>query len=232
MIKAALIDMDGILYDSMPSHAKAWEETFRSYQIPCTYEEFYLHEGRPGFSTINLIFQRTYQRDATQQEIDEIYAMKCRLFKEYDKQKVMPGAKKLLSKLKACNLKIVLVTGSGQHSLLDNLEKRFPGYFQKDLIVTAYDVTQGKPHPEPYLIGLKKAGVPASKAIAIENSPIGIASAVAAGICTIAVNTGPLEDKLLLAEKPDIMYASVADMADDWDELKGSLIYQKVYFPF
>jgi HAD superfamily hydrolase (TIGR01509 family) len=219
MIKAVLFDMDGVLYDSMPAHAKAWEETFRSYGISCTYEEFYLHEGRPGFDTINLIFQRTYRRNATRQEIDEIYAMKCRLFKEYDRQAVMPGALDVLSKVGASGLKIVLVTGSGQFSLLDNLEHHFPGCFRKDLMVTAYDVTRGKPHPEPYRQGLKKAGVASPEAIVVENAPMGIESAVAAGIYTVAVNTGPMPDSALLDAGANILYASMPDLAGDWEGL-------------
>lgn len=222
MLKSVLFDMDGVLYDSMPVHARAWEETFCSYHIPCTYEEFYLHEGRPGFGTINLIFQRTFQRDATQQEIDEIYAMKCRLFKQYDEQLIMPGALEVLAKVKASGLKIVLVTGSGQASLLDNLDKNFPGYFQQELMITAYDVVHGKPHPEPYLQGLKKAGVSSREALVVENAPMGVASSVAAGIYTIAVNTGPLEDRTLLDAGADVLYPSMQALADDWERLVES----------
>jgi HAD superfamily hydrolase (TIGR01509 family) len=219
MLKAVLFDMDGVLYDSMPVHARAWEETFRNCHIPCTYEEFYMHEGRPGFSTINLIFRRTFQREATQQEIDGIYALKCRLFKAYDTQAVMPGARRVLAKVKAAQLKIVLVTGSGQASLLSRLEKNFPGYFQDDLKVTAFDVVHGKPHPEPYLRGLEKAGVAPHEAIVVENAPMGVASAVAAGIYTVAVNTGLLADSVLQDAGADRLYPSMQALADDWEEM-------------
>ena len=46
--------------------------------------------------------------------------------------------------------------------------------FQRDHMVTAFDVKYGKPHPEPYLMGLEKAGVQANEAIVVENAPIGV----------------------------------------------------------
>ncbi len=216
MLKAVLFDMDGVLYDSMPMHARAWEEIIQSYQIPCTREEFYMFEGRTGVSTINLLFQRTFQRDATKEEIQEIYDKKTARFRELDKQAVMPGAMKVLSQVKASGLTIVLVTGSGQLSLLDNLNTNFPGYFQKELMVTAYDVIHGKPHPEPYLQGLKKANVNPQEAIVVENAPLGVQSAVAAGIFTVAVNTGPLDDNVLWNAGANILFSDMQIFADNW----------------
>lgn len=217
MLKAVLFDMDGVLYDSMPSHARAWQETFLSRDIPCTYEEFYLHEGRPGFSTINLVFQRTFNRDASQEEIQEIYKQKSDLFKQYDKQVVMPGIQELLAKVKACGLQMQIVTGSGQASLLENLNKHFPGYFTKELMVTAYDVKHGKPHPEPYLQGLKKGGILPHEAIVVENAPMGVESSVAAGIYTVAVNTGPMPSTVLSDAGANSLYPSMQAFADDWE---------------
>ena len=47
----------------------------------------------------------------------------------------------------------------------------------------------------------------------VENAPLGIRAAVAAGIFTIAVNTGPLSDDILLAEKPNLLYHSMTELA-------------------
>ena len=59
------------------------------------------------------------------------------------------------------------------------------GSFQ--YLVTGDMVSQGKPHPEPYLTAARLLGVDASDCVAIEDSPAGVASAVAAGVPTIAV---------------------------------------------
>ena len=86
-------------------------------------------------------------------------------------------------------------------------------------MVTAYDVRRGKPDPEPYLMGLQKAGVEADQAIVVENAPLGIRAARAAGIRTIAVNTGPLSDAVLLQAGADIVLPSMQALAEHVDEL-------------
>jgi len=77
-------------------------------------------------------------------------------------------------------------------------------------MVTAFDVENGKPDPEPFLMGLKKGGnLKPNQAIVIENAPLGIEAAVAAGIFTIAVNTGPLPDKILKDAGASLVFDSM-----------------------
>ena len=158
-LKAVLIDMDGVLYDSMPFHADAWYKAISSLGIACTPEEFFMYEGRTGASTIDLIFNRAYGRNADENEKQMIYARKCEYFVAKGVAPVMPGALDFLRQVKSHGLIPVLVTGSGQHSLLDKLSHDYPGIFTPQTMVTAFDVKYGKPDPEPYLIGLEKAGV-------------------------------------------------------------------------
>ncbi|MEG1999483.1 MAG: HAD-IA family hydrolase, partial [Bacteroidales bacterium] len=82
-------------------------------------------------------------------------------------------------------------------------------------MVTAFDVKIGKPNPEPYLIGLKKAGVKATEAIVIENAPLGIEAGVSAGIFTIGVNTGPLPDELLYEAGADIVFPDIYVLTEE-----------------
>ena len=89
-----------------------------------------------------------------------------------------PGALDFLQQVKARGITPVLVTGSGQHSLLDKLSHDYPGIFTPQTMVTAFDVKCGKPNPEPYLIGLKKAGVEPWQAIVVENAPLGVQAGV------------------------------------------------------
>ena len=117
-------------------------------------------------------------------------------------------------------MKIVVVTGSGQRSLLERLETEFQGLVNRELIVTSFDVEHGKPNPEPYLKGLSKAGISPEEGIVVENAPLGVRAAVAAGIFTIAVNTGPLPDKLLADEGADIIFPSMPALRDAWEQLK------------
>ena len=219
MIKAVLFDMDGVLYDSMPFHARSWYETAINHNLVASPDDFYQLEGCIGDVTIDYLFLRTYERGATEEEKKSIYKEKAELFKKYNDGHVMPGAIAVLEKVKSYGLDILLVTGSGQDTLLNKLDKSFQGFFTREKTVTAYDVKYGKPNPEPYLMGLKKAGVTAEEAIVVENAPMGIESAVSAGIFTIAVNTGPLDDSVLLNRGANLLYPSMQSLADGWDEL-------------
>lgn len=131
----------------------------------------------------------------------------------------MPGAWELLQKVKSNGLTPMVVTGSGQHSLLDRLEHNFPGMFRKELMVTAYDVKYGKPNPEPYLMALGKGDLQADEAVVIENAPLGVESGHKAGIFTIAVNTGPLDEQVLLEAGANTLYPSMTSLCEDWEEI-------------
>lgn len=213
MLKAVLFDMDGVLFDSMPNHAYAWSHAMTQFGLEMTAYEAYLHEGRTGSGTINILAQRYWGRDATQEEIERIYAAKAEVFNTCPESKPMPGALEALTAAKELGCKVVLVTGSAQTSLLQRLEEHYPGFFQQELMVTGFDVKHGKPNPEPYLMGLQKAGIKAEEAIVVENAPLGVESAHGAGIFTIAANTGPLEDSLLKEAGADIVVPSLMDVA-------------------
>ncbi len=213
LIKAVLFDMDGVLFDSMPNHAYAWVKAVEECGLHMTREEVYMNEGRTGSGTINALAQRTWGRDATEEECEKIYAIKSRYFNTCPEALPMEGAAEVLDKVREMGMKRVLVTGSGQVSLLDRLNQAYPDHFTKDCMVTAFDVRYGKPHPEPYLMGLKKGFVKASEAIVVENAPLGIQAAKAAGIYTIAVNTGPLPDQVLIDAGADIVFSSMQALA-------------------
>lgn len=155
-LKAVLFDMDGVLFDSMKNHATAWHEAMKRYGMHMTREEAYMHEGRTGASTINIISLRERGHEATEEEIKQIYQTKSEIFNSLPVAEPMPGALEVLHKIQQNGLTPMVVTGSGQHSLLDKLNHSYPGIFKQELMVTAFDVKYGKPNPEPYLMALKK----------------------------------------------------------------------------
>lgn len=212
--KAVLFDMDGVLFDSMPIHAQSWARVCTEFGLEMTAEEAYLHEGRTGAATINILTQRYWNRDATQEEIDHIYEEKCRLFNSYPEAPKMIGADDVLCRVQNSGKTIVVVTGSGQKSLLDRLERNYPGFFKPELVVSSKDVKHGKPNPEPYLMGLEKVGLKPWEAIVVENAPLGVRAGVAANIFTIAVNTGPLPESVLLDEGANMLFPSMSALAE------------------
>ena len=221
-LRAVLFDMDGVLYNSMPYHASAWHRAMAQFGYDLPEEEVYMHEGRTGTSTVNLVSRRQHGIEVSDERVEEIYKVKSDFFNEFPPAKPMPGALSLLRQLKEQGLTILIVTGSGQRSLLDKLNVDYPDIFRRELMVTAFDVKHGKPDPEPYLMGMQKGELSPDECIVVENAPLGVRAAKAAGIFTIAVNTGPLPDHVLLDEGADLLFPSMQALSDGWQQLSAS----------
>lgn len=225
-LKTAMFDMDGVLFDSMRNHAYSWHETMKHFGMYLSQKEAYMHEGRTGAGTINIVSKRDRGREATEEEIKEIYSYKSHLFSTCPTAQPMTGAYELLKKVKSSGIVPMVVTGSGQRNLLDRISKQFPDIFPKEMMVTAFDVKYGKPNPEPYLMGLQKASaflkggqVQPNNSIVIENAPLGIEAGVASGCFTIAVNTGPLADEVLMERGAHLLFHSIQEMCEWWGKL-------------
>lgn len=222
--RAALIDMDGTLYDSMPSHTRAWYRLMTEAGVDCTPEEFYLYEGRTGASTINQLFLRAFGREATKEETEALYQRKTEYFRKLPPVGPMPGALDMLTVLKETGIQRVLVTGSGQRSLIDRISADFPGMFDADKIITSRDVTHGKPHPEPFIRAMQLARVSPSQAIVIENAPLGVEAGDRSGAFTIGVTTGPIPRETLEEAGAAIVFPSMPEFARQLPSLLLSML--------
>ncbi|MBQ8774152.1 MAG: HAD-IA family hydrolase [Muribaculaceae bacterium] len=223
---AALIDMDGTLYDSMLGHCEAWYQMMTENGINVTSEEFYLYEGRTGASTIDLIVKRELGRDATDEEKTSMYERKAQLFRLMPPVNVMPGAQSMVSILMSRGITPVLVTGSGQVSLINRLSNDFPNAFAPERRITSRDVIHGKPHPEPYLKAMSLVGVQPTQSLAIDNAPLGIRSAADSGAFTIGVTTGPISPQTLRNAGADIVFDSMPSLAQALPDLLDQLSTQ------
>lgn len=219
--KAFLFDMDGTLYDSMPNHARAWYRMVSELGIDADPDEFFLYEGATGAATINMIYRRAYGHDATPEQIERHYARKSELFKAMGQPLPMPGARRLVDAVMALPWKptTILVTGSGQGSLLDRLDIDYPSAFPRERRITSRDVIHGKPHPEPFLKAAALAGASPEECVVIENAPLGVESAHKAGTFTVAVRTGPIPVSELEKAGADIVYGSMEECALTFPEL-------------
>ena len=217
--KAVLFDMDGVLYDSMAFHARAWNQSMKDYGLEMSELQAYEHEGMRGMETIREIAMQQPGKEHLAEKADEIYAHKSALFASYGEPAKMAGVEALMRQMHADGLQLCVVTGSGQHSLLDRLERDFAGLLHRELMVTCYDVEEGKPKPYPYLAELRKCGVAPHEAIVVENAPLGVTAGVAADIFTVAVNTGPLPDERLLAAGANLLFHSMDEFHHAWPTL-------------
>jgi len=214
--KAVFFDQDGVLFNSMPYHAQAWERAMNERGLPFEAWQTYRNEGRTGSAVINEAYQIVYGIDAPQEMIEAIYSDKSNYFNLFTGGKLpelIPGIQDVLAYLHDHGVQCWVVTGSGQRSLLDNLRTTFPGIFTG--VISAFDVTHGKPNPEPYLKAWERSGFAKDECWVVENAPLGVRAGKAAGLFTIAVNTGILPDSDLEAEGADLVLPNMAGLLNE-----------------
>src|SRR5574344_1603522 len=91
-LKTIMFDMDGVLFNSMPNHAKSWNKAMAFFKLNLSEDEAYMHEGRTGTGTINIITQRQLGRSADAAECEKIYKKKSAFFSKCPAADSMPGA--------------------------------------------------------------------------------------------------------------------------------------------
>ena len=218
--KAVLFDMDGVLYDSMPNHAIAWQQSMAQFGILMTADDAYATEGARGVDTIRQMVKKQQGRNIDEAEAQRMYDVKSHIFHSLSEAPIMPGVLDLMHQIQSDGIQIGVVTGSGQRPLIQRILSDFENYVDEKHITTAYDVKHGKPNPDPYLVGLKKAGnLMPYEAIVVENAPLGVRAGVAAKIFTIAVNTGPLPAQILLDANADLLFPTMKEFSDNWHNL-------------
>lgn len=211
-MRVFFFDMDGVLFDSMPLHAIAWERVMSKYGLPFTAHDTYVNEGRTGESVIDEAFMVARGRHATPEEVRTIYDEKTELFRHLGDAQPIPGVAEVLQYVQAQGHQIWIVTGSAQQSLFDKLEMCFPGVFARDRMITAWDVKHGKPDPEPYLKAWERSGLPKEDCTVIENAPMGVQSGKGAGLTVYAVNTGILTREDLQGAGADRVFDNMAGL--------------------
>ncbi|MBN1531924.1 MAG: HAD family phosphatase [Spirochaetes bacterium] len=185
--------MDGVILDSMPRHADAWIRVFRQYGVDLAPLDIYRREGMSGRDSVIDIFRERNVAYPGDDEYGRILEKKISIF-ERQPVGLFPLVKEILHFLRERRIALALVTGSLRRSVERALPRDVMDCF--DAVVTADDVSRGKPDPEPYATALRLAGGGVHESLAVENAPMGIRSAVGAGIQCIALATSLPEEHL------------------------------------
>ena len=218
--KAVLFDMDGVLYNSMPNHAVAWQESMKQFGIHMTVADAYATEGARGIDTIRKMVKKQKGMEISLEEAQKMYDVKTRLFHEMKKAEVFDGVIPFMEEIQGKGMTIGVVTGSGQKPLINRLLHDFGAFLDESRIVTAYDIEKGKPAPDPYLMGLQRCGnLQPWQGIVVENAPLGVRAGVAARCFTIAVNSGPLSDDILIQAGADLIFHRMTELVDVFDRI-------------
>jgi HAD superfamily hydrolase (TIGR01509 family) len=185
--KALLFDIDGTLADTDPLHLAAFNRVLGPHGQVFDHARF--GKELQGFSNAS-IGERFLAHEPPERRAI-ILGEKERVFRELvsGQIKPVPGLLALLDRADHAGVAMVAVTNAPRPNaelLLSGLgiTHRFKA------VVIGDELAHGKPHPMPYLEGLRLAGASAQAALAFEDSRSGIQSATAAGIATIGMRTG------------------------------------------
>jgi len=189
-LKALLIDLDGTMCLSDPLHFDALRELLVEHGynsgVPIDMPFFHEHiSGRDSRDIMRFLFPGAEPRWCA--DFLEEKERRLRALVPTALQPVM-GLTKFLAWVRAQGLRTAVVTNAPRDNAELMLETLgFKDYF--DALVIGPECAHGKPHPDPYRTALQQLGVDPSNALALEDSPSGVASAAAAGVKVVGVTT-------------------------------------------
>ncbi|KAJ3775286.1 HAD-like protein [Lentinula raphanica] len=182
IVQAILFDMDGTLIDSTPGLYKAWEVFSSDYGLGDPIAIAHATHGKRLYETLKDICGIT-QEEKLQIETERFEEEVIR-----GKPDALPGAIELLSQLNSLEANWTIVTSASNFFAPRALQQcGIP--LPKSKIVTANDVSHGKPHPEPYTTGAAHCQVDPTKCLVVEDAISGLKAGRAAGATTLGVCT-------------------------------------------
>lgn len=210
MPAAVFWDMDGTLVDTEPYWMAAEQELVGSFGGVWTHDDGLLLVGLGLWNSAEILRSR-----GVELEPDEI----VRWLTDRVREKLAaegipwrPGARELLADLRERGVRTALVTMSVR-SMAEQVVEGIP-FDAFDVIVSGDEVDEPKPHPAPYLRAAQLLGVEVGDAVAIEDSLVGLSSAVASGATTIGVpHIVPLPESEQHTLWPTLEGRTAADLA-------------------
>jgi len=178
-----LLDLDGTLADSLHAMRAAYAAFLCRFGKPASDGEFASLNGPPLAEVVRRL-QQTHHLPGRLEEL--IAAYQSVIDAVYADVPAMPGARELLSAVRVQGWKVGVVTSNSGRRARQWLERTGLGPLV-DFIVAGEDAPRGKPYPDPYLLALARSGCGRESAIAVEDSPQGVAAALAAGLITYAL---------------------------------------------
>lgn len=205
--RAALFDLDGTLVDSEPRSFAAWTRLFDAHGAPWDEGLIRGFIGRRGVDVMADLLHLFPGMTMEQLQAEALGYVRA---KDLPPLEPLAGAVELVRRVAAAGAPLALVTSGGRsyaEEALGDLGVRSAF----DVLVTADDVTRGKPDPQGYLLACERLGVPPARAVAFEDAPAGITAVRAAGSACVAVATTHVRTELSGA---DLVVDSLAEI--DW----------------
>jgi beta-phosphoglucomutase len=201
-VGAVLWDLDGTLIDSEQYHWLAWRDTMATEGVPLTHPEF-----MKTFGLRNDAIIPQWIAGATAADVDRIATAKELLYRRLVREGrlvPLPGAAEWIERLANDGWRQAIASSAPRENVDAVLSViGLAPFFQA--IVSAEDVTHGKPDPEVFLKAAARLGSPASRSIVVEDAPAGVEAACRAGMPSIGVSrNGQLPANLAVRSLEDL----------------------------
>ncbi len=218
MLRAIIFDFDGVITDSEILHLRAFNRVLAQYGVEISTRDYYKEYlgctdvdcfkllAKKGLLKIDMpVATRSHRGE---QGIESLIEQKNHVFEELAKTdgRIIEGVRDCLNMLKDNSIPMAICSGALLAEIELVLEQaRLRGFF--DVIVSAEQMTRGKPYPDGFILALRKLNqgrqspIEANQCIAIEDSHWGLQAAKAAGMHTVAVTNSYDAEQLAMAEK-------------------------------
>ncbi len=186
--KGVLFDLDGTLIDSTPAITRSWSAVLT--EIGISLDVLPSLHGSPSKQSLRRLLP-----DSDENEINH-WAKKIEDLEVEDTEGIilLPGARELFQYLDQSSIEWFIVTSCTRD--LGTSRANSVGLTLPPKSIFFDDVVKGKPHPDPYLLGLERLRLEAESALVLEDAPAGIKSGKAAGIKVIAMQTTHSKESL------------------------------------
>jgi HAD superfamily hydrolase (TIGR01509 family) len=197
VVEAVIFDMNGVIIDDERYHQESWKVYCQKHGFSLSEDDF-VHRifGRTEKDTFEYLYQQSLPSDLVKQYSNERVDIVIDLFKPH--LTLTTGLGRLLADLHTKHIPMAVATSSRRryfNFIMDGLQIR--SYFSA--VVTAEDISKGKPDPEIYRKAAELLHVSPTNCLAFEDSLSGIRAGQAAGMYVVAITTTHTKDELSLA---------------------------------
>jgi len=215
MLKAALFDLDGVIFDTETQYSRFWGSQCRHY-----------FPDRPGLEkeikgqTLVQIYETAF---ASLRDEQPIITERLNDFEKSMSYDYIPGVRKFIEQLHQKGIRTAIVTSSNVPKMA-NVYRSHPEIEQLfDAILTAEDFTESKPHPQCYLLGAERLGVKPQECVGFEDSFNGLKAVKSADMAVVGLATTNPADAI----------APLSDLvASDFQQLQLEDLEQLVHNKF
>ena len=196
MIQAVIFDFDGVIGDTMKDNCLAWQKAFSSHGYEIEALEYYKLEGMGRYQIANYFIDKYKLNPSIKTSVVEA---KENNYKANNTFKIYDHVGDIFALLNSKKIKTAIVTGASKERMSNSLDTVIAN--QISALITADDVINTKPNPEPYLKAVSKLNIEAKNCLVIENAILGIESAKAAKCKCFALETTLTKKELSLADE-------------------------------